>query len=71
MHNCNLKCSKNKGHVPGLACVKYNQKLAFHHGDTISKGTISPATLDDSVIHRRPYYDMHAMQCKDVINRLQ
>ena len=48
----------------GLPGKKYNQKLAFHHGDMISKGTIPPATLDDSVIHRRPYYDMqcNAMQ---------
>ena len=42
---------------------KYNQKLAFHHGDMISKSTIPPATPDNSVIHRRPYYDM---QCNEM-----
>ena len=29
----------------------------------ISKSTISPATPDDSVIHRRPYHDM---QCNEM-----
>ena len=48
------------GYAPGLAWVRFNQKVAFHHGDTISKSTISLATPDDSVIHRRPYY---GMQC--------
>ena len=51
---------KSKSYAPGLAWVKYNQKLAFHLGDTISKSTISPATPDDSIIHRRSYY---GMQC--------
>ena len=46
-------------YASGLAWVKYNQKLAFHLGDTISKSTISPATPDDSAIHRRSYYDMY------------
>ena len=52
------------GYALELAWVRFNQKLAFHHGDTISKSTISPATPDDSTIHRRPYYDMQcdAMQ---------
>ena len=64
MHKDNLKCSKNRGYAPGLAWVKYNQMLAFHHDDTISKSTISLATPDDSAIHRCPYYDMQcdAMQ---------
>jgi hypothetical protein len=53
----------NRGYAPGLAWVKYNQKLAFHHGDMIFKRTISPATPDDSVIHRRPYHDM---QCNEM-----
>ena len=52
------------GYAPGLVWVKYNQKLAFHHSDTISKSTISLATPYESTIHRRPYYDMQcdAMQ---------
>ena len=25
------------GYAPGLAWVRYNQNLAFHHGDTIIK----------------------------------
>ena len=58
MHKYNLKCRKVGVYAPGLAWVRFNQKLAFHHGDTISKSTISPATLDDFAIHRRPYYDM-------------
>ena len=55
---------KSRGYAPGLAYVRFNQKLAFYHGDTISKSTISPATPDDSAIHRRLYYDMQrdAMQ---------
>ena len=48
------------GYALGLAWVKYNQKLAFHLGNMISKSTISLATPDDSTIHRRPYY---GMQC--------
>ena len=28
---------KSRGYALGLALVKYNQKLAFHHGDTIIK----------------------------------
>ena len=39
------------GYAPGLAWVKYNQKLAFNHGVMIFKSTISPATPDDSVTH--------------------
>ena len=53
---------KSRGYAPGLARVTYNQKLVFHLGDMISKSTISPATPDDSVIHRRPYY---GMQCDE------
>ena len=60
MHKHNIKCRKNRGYAPGLAWVTYNQKSVFHLGDTISKSTISLATPDDSVIHRRPYY---GMQC--------
>ena len=62
---------QNKGYAPGLAWVRFNQKLAFHHGDTISKNTISLATLDDSVIHRRPYYDMQCDAMQEVINQRQ
>ena len=50
----------NRGYAPRLSWVTYNQKLVFHLGDTISKSTISPATPNDSAIHRRPYY---GMQC--------
>ena len=58
------------GYAPGLAWVKYNQKLAFHHGTT-SKSTISLATPDESVIHRRPYYDMQCDAMQELINQLQ
>ena len=60
MHKHNIKCRKSRGCAPGLAWVTYNKKLVFHLGDTISKSTISPATPDDSAIHRCPYY---GMQC--------
>ena len=30
---------QNKGYAPRLACVKYNQKFAFHHSDTIIKAS--------------------------------
>ena len=49
---------KSRGYAPGLVWIKYNQKIAFHLGDTISKRTISPVTPDDSTIHRYSYYDM-------------
>ena len=64
MHKHKFKVQKSRGYAPGLAWVRYNQKLAFHHCDTISKSTISLATPDASVIHRRSYYDMQrdAMQ---------
>ena len=68
-----MKVQKSRGYPSGLAWVRFNQKLAFYHSDMISKSSISPATPDDSAIHRRPYYDMQcdAMQCKDIINQLQ
>ena len=56
------------GYAPRLACVRFNQKLVFHHGDMISKSTISPATPDDCMIHRCPYYDM---QCDAMQRRNQ
>ena len=39
----------------------------------ISKSTIPPATPDDSVIHRRPYYDMQrdAEMMQQLINHAQ
>ena len=43
------------GYTPGLAWVKYNQKLVFHLGDTI---IIFFATSVISMIHRCSYYDM-------------
>ena len=30
------------GYAPGLVWVRYNQKLAFHHGDTIIKAPSFP-----------------------------
>ena len=60
----------NRGYAPGLVWVKYNQKLAFHLRDMIP-GTIFSDTLDDSVIHRRPYYDMQCDVMQEVINQLQ
>ena len=62
---------KSRGYAPGLAWVKYNQKLVFHLGDTISKTTISPTTPDDSAIHRCPYYDMQcdAEMMQQLINK--
>ena len=71
MHNYNLKCQKVGGYAPGLAWVKYNQKLAFHLDDTISKSTISPATPDDSTIHHRPYYGIQcdAEMMQQIINK--
>ena len=59
MHRYNFKCRKSRGYAPGLAWVKYNQKLAFHLCDMIL-GTIFSATPVDSTIHHRPYY---GMQC--------
>ena len=61
----------NRGYAPGLAWVTYNQKLVFHLGDTISNSTISPATLDDSAIHHRPYYGMQcdAEMMQQLINK--
>ena len=62
---------KSRGYAPGFARVRFNQKLAFHYGDTISKSTISPATPDDSAIHRRPYYGMQcdAEMMQQLINK--
>ena len=64
MHKHKFKVQKSRAYASGLGWIRFNQKLAFHHDDTISKSTISPATPDDSAIHRRPYYDMQcdAMQ---------
>ena len=59
MHKYNLKCRKSRGYAPGLAWVKYNQKLAFYLHDMIP-GIIFSATPVDSTIHHRPYY---GMQC--------
>ena len=50
---------KSKGYAPGLAWVKYNQKLVFHLRDMIP-GTIFSAIPIDSMICHRPYY---GMQC--------
>ena len=62
---------KSRGYAPGLAWIKYNQKLAFHLEDTISKSTISTATLDDSAIHHHPYYGMQcdAEMMQQLINK--
>ena len=62
---------KSRGYAPGLAWIKYNQKLAFHLGDAISKITISPATPDDSAIHHRPCYGMQcdAEMMQQLINK--
>ena len=62
---------KSRGYAPGLAWVTYNQKLVFHLGDMISKSTISPATPDDSMIHRHRYYDMQcdAEMMQQLINK--
>ena len=37
MHKYNLKCRKVEGYAPGLAYVRFNQRLVFHCGDTITK----------------------------------
>ena len=50
---------KSRGYAPGLAWVKYNQKLALHLRDKIP-GTTFSATPVDSTTHHRPYY---CMQC--------
>ena len=62
---------KSRGYASGLVWVKYNQKLAFHLGDTISKITISPATPDDSAIHHRTGYGMQcdAEMMQQLINK--
>ena len=31
------KVQNNRGYAPGLAWVRYNQKLTFNHGDTVIK----------------------------------
>ena len=36
------KVQNNRGYAPGLAWVRYNQKLAFHHSDMIIKASSFP-----------------------------
>ena len=71
MHKHKFKVQKSRSYAPGLAWVRFNQKLAFHHGNMISKSTISPATPDDSVIHRCPYHDTQcdAKMIQQLINK--
>ena len=52
----------NRGYAPGLACVKYNQKLAFHLRDMIHS-TIFPATQ----LVPRPII-IPIMICKDAMH---
>ena len=61
----------NRSYAPGLAWLRFNQKLTFHHDNTITKSTISSATPNDSAIHRRPYYDMQcdAEMMQQLINK--
>ena len=70
MHKYNLKYKKSRGYAPGLAWVKYNQKLAFHLRDMIP-GIIFSTTLVDSMIHHRPYYGMQcdAEMMQQLINK--
>jgi hypothetical protein len=37
MHKHKNKVQNNRGYAPGLAWVRYNQKLAFHRDDMIIK----------------------------------
>ena len=37
MHKHKIKVQNNRDYAPGLAWVRYNKKLAFHHGDMIIK----------------------------------
>ena len=54
-----------------LAWVRFNQKLAFHHGDRSPKALflqqlpMTPQSIDV------PIMICNAMQCQDVINQLQ
>ena len=61
---------KSRSYAPGLAWVKYNQKLVFHLCVLIP-GTIFFDTPDDSTIHHRPYYDMQcdAEMMQQLINK--
>ena len=61
MHKYNLKYKKSRGYAPGLAWVKYNQKLAFHLCDMIH-GTIFSTTPVDPIDPSSFLNDMqHAM----------
>ena len=61
---------KSGGYAPGLAWIKYNQKLAFHLRDMIP-GTNFSATPVDSMIHHCPYYGMQcdAKMMQQLINK--
>ena len=61
----------NRGYALGLAWVKYNQRLALHHGDMITKAPSFFVSLVDSTIHRCSYYDIRGCNAENVINQRQ
>ena len=46
MHKHKIKVQNNRGYAPGLAWVKYNQKLAFHLRDMIPSTIFSATSVD-------------------------
>ena len=62
---------KSRGYAPGLAWVRFNQKLAFHLGDTIIETPSFPMLQMIPSIHRRSYYDMQcdAEMMQQLINK--
>ena len=64
-----IKVQNNRGYAPGLAWVRYNQKLAFHRGDMILRTILSilQMTHDPSLF----LLGYTWMKCRDVINQLQ
>jgi hypothetical protein len=58
MHKYKNKVQNNRDYAPGLAWVRFNQKLAFHHDNTIIKTPSFLLHPDDSMIHHHSYYDI-------------